>query len=76
MPREDAATKARRLLVEGRVTIRTLSDDLIEARVRGDSARHYDVIWEPSGWSCDCDALSRCSHTRAVQLVVLEPRTA
>jgi hypothetical protein len=37
MPREDAATKARRLLAEGRLTVRVLSEHLIEARVRGDS---------------------------------------
>jgi uncharacterized Zn finger protein len=74
MPREDAATKARRLLGEGRVTIRTLEQDLIVARVRGDSAREHEVTWEPSGWACPCDALSRlCSHTQAVMLVVLEP---
>lgn len=73
MMREDAATKARRLLSEGRVTIGLLSDDEIRAEVRGDSARTYAVIWSPGGWSCPCDALSRCSHVRAVQLVTLEP---
>ena len=67
---EDAATKARRLLGEGRVTIRCLSDDAIAADVRGDSGLHR-VTWTPSGWACDCDALRRCSHIRATQLVVL-----
>lgn len=74
MVREDAHMKARRMLSEGRVTIRGLSDDLIRAEVRGDSARRYDVSWTPAGWSCPCDAaLTRCSHVQAVQLVVLEP---
>ncbi len=74
LPREDAATKARRLLGEGRVTVRHLSDDRIEASVRGDSARLYSVTWTPAGWSCPCDALmAHCSHVRAAQLVVLEP---
>jgi hypothetical protein len=44
MPREDAA-KARRLLAEGRITLRELSDDRIRAEVRGDSARLYLVEW-------------------------------
>jgi hypothetical protein len=38
MPREDAATKARRLLAEGRLTLRVLSEHVTEANVRGDSA--------------------------------------
>jgi uncharacterized Zn finger protein len=73
-PREDAQTKARRLLAEGRVTLRHLEPDRIGASVRGDSACVYRVGWEPSGWHCDCAAVSiRCSHVRAVMLVVLEP---
>ena len=75
MPREDAGGKSRRLLAEGRVTIRTVTPDRITASVRGDSAAIYRVGWEPSGWYCDCPALGRrCSHVRAVQLVTLEPR--
>lgn len=74
MPREDAAAKARRLLAEGRVTVRTITTDQIVAEVRGDSARAYSTRWDPGGWHCDCDALSRCSHVRAVQLITLEPK--
>ena len=71
--REDAASKARRLLAEGRVTMRVITTDEIVAEVRGDSARTHSTGWDPGGWYCDCDARSRCSHVRAVQLVVLEP---
>jgi uncharacterized Zn finger protein len=71
MPREDAQTKARRLVSEGRVTIRRIRDDLIAAHVRGDTAEVYAVTLEPDGWSCGCPALGRCSHVRAVQLVTL-----
>jgi uncharacterized Zn finger protein len=74
--REDARTKARRLLGEGRVTVRCLGPDVIVARVRGDSAREYSVAWDPVGWSCPCAALGRCSHIIATQLVVLEPLPA
>jgi hypothetical protein len=72
--REDARARAKRLLAEGRVTIRRIGPDGILARVRGDSAREYLVAWDPAGWACPCDAAIRCSHIIAVQLVVvLEP---
>jgi hypothetical protein len=71
--REDAHSKARRLLAEGRVTISFVGKNEILAAVRGDSARRYVVAWDPSGWSDDCDAVGKCSHIQAVQLVVLEP---
>jgi uncharacterized Zn finger protein len=70
---ENAQAKARRLLSEGRVTVRTVSDLAIVANVRGDSAAVYLVTWSPAGWSCSCPALSRCSHIGAVQLCVLAP---
>jgi uncharacterized Zn finger protein len=70
---EDAAMKARRLLAEGRLILRIISDDLIRANVRGDSAKVYAVRWTPSGWSCPCEAVGRCSHIMATMLVVLEP---
>jgi hypothetical protein len=73
MPREDARSKAHRLLSEARVTIRTIGPDVIVARIRGDSAREYLVTWDPAGWHCPCDALGPCSHILATQLVVLEP---
>jgi len=56
------------------VTIGFVGEDEIMAGVRGDFARRYVVRWDPSGWSCDCDAVRTCSHIRAVQPVVLEPR--
>jgi uncharacterized Zn finger protein len=72
--RENAATKARRLLAEGRLTVRFVGDDRIWASVRGDSAERYAVEWQPSGWWCSCPAASRCSHIRAVQLVTVVRR--
>jgi uncharacterized Zn finger protein len=70
---ENAQAKARRLCAEGRVTIRTVTDLAIVAKVRGDSAAIYHVTWSPAGWTCSCPALTRCSHIGAVQLVVLAP---
>jgi uncharacterized Zn finger protein len=77
MPRETAQLKATRLAGSGRVTVRHVSDAEISATVRGDSARCYWVTWSPAGWTCSCPAgiasMIRCSHARAVMLVVLEP---
>lgn len=70
---EPVPLKASRLAGSGRITLRTLADDLVVARVRGDSARVYSTGWDPSGWWCTCAAQRRCSHIAAVQLVVLEP---
>ena len=77
--RENAALKARRLLVEGRVRILAAHEDhgYLSAQVRGDSARVYVVSYEATtGWTCSCPAISvRCSHVLACQLlVVMEPR--
>jgi hypothetical protein len=69
--RERVPVKARRLLSEGRVTIRFVGDDRIWATCRGDSAEVYAVEWTPAGWWCSCPALSRCSHVQAVMLVTV-----
>jgi len=71
--REGARSKARRLLSEGRVTLRRIGSDAIIAHVRGESAGEYLVTWDPAGWHCPCDALGRCSHILATQLITLEP---
>ena len=73
--RENSQVKAARLCASGRVAIRSITDDMITATVRGDSGRVYEVVLDPAGWHCPCDAASiRCSHVQAVQLVTLEPR--
>jgi uncharacterized Zn finger protein len=76
--RENAAAKARRLLVEGRVRVLCASEDdgYVNAEVRGDSASVYTVSYEAdAGWHCDCATRGVCSHIRALQLVVgVEPR--
>jgi hypothetical protein len=71
--RENRDTKARRLLVEGRVGVRYVGPLGVRASVRGDSAMIYPVTYEPGPdtWSCACPVRSRCSHIAAVMLVVL-----
>jgi uncharacterized Zn finger protein len=79
--RETAATRARRLLIEGRVMLQRIDDHGLLASVRGDSGAVRSVAFHLGQWSCDCPARGeRCAHVRAVQLVVAidlrEPRTS
>lgn len=73
--RENAATKARRLLTEGRVTVLIRDRVHLEAVVRGDSGIEHRVAHDfTAGWTCDCEATafkSSCSHVQALQLIVL-----
>jgi hypothetical protein len=71
--RENAASKGRRLLVEGRLRIRSAGPAVIVATCIGDSAEVYHVGYEPGGWHCSCPALTRCSHLTALMLVTLRP---
>ena len=66
--RETAATKARRYLAEGRITLIDVAEFRVSARVRGDG-RIYDAGYRNGAWSCTCPARSdACSHLRALRL--------
>jgi uncharacterized Zn finger protein len=69
--REDAPSKALRLLAEGRISILQVSDSRVLAMCRGDSAAAYWVEWAGGRWTCTCPAIGRCSHALAVQRVVV-----
>lgn len=70
--RENAATKAMRLLTSGRVLIRLAGSAGIEALVRGDSASMRRVTYSGGAWSCTCPGRGDgCSHIRAVMAVTL-----
>jgi hypothetical protein len=70
--RENARTKAHRLLVEGRVQIVRLDEHGCLALVRGDPGEIRTVRFDRA-WTCDCPALSYCSHAMACALVVVVP---
>ncbi len=74
--REDAKTKAVRLLEEGRVSILRLDRRGSWAVVRGDSAGLYEVSFDHARWRCTCPSLGPCSHAIAVQRVVIAPGSA
>jgi uncharacterized Zn finger protein len=68
---EDAASKGRRYLVEGRLHICHADGRRILARCRGDSGAIYPVGLERDSWFCTCPAKRRCSHMMALMLVTL-----
>jgi len=67
------AAKAALLRQEARLQILFATDQVISARVRGDSGI-YDVRWDRlEGWHCTCAAWGRCSHVEAVASVTMRP---
>jgi uncharacterized Zn finger protein len=78
MPRENARSRATRLLTERRVMIVRVLPTSVLAMVRGDSGELREVRWDPrGGWSCTCPALGFCAHGHAVaSVVVVPPATA
>jgi hypothetical protein len=72
--REPLDTKAKRYVLEGRLTVHRVDADgpVVEASVRGSGAV-YAVGHDESGWYCGCPARTTCSHLLALQLVVVRP---
>jgi hypothetical protein len=69
MPRENAQSKAHRLLVGGAVSVLEVSPHRCTASVKGDTATHA-VTFDGDRWACDCAAVGPCSHALAVARVV------
>lgn len=70
MSRETVEAKAIRYLAEGRITVRAVSPDVVEADARGNGDAVYTVERAGRRWSCSCAAWQRqCCHVRAVRLV-------
>jgi hypothetical protein len=70
--RENARSRAVRLLAERRVMVLRVLPTSVLAMVRGDSGELREVRWDPRrGWSCSCPAVGLCAHGHAVASVVL-----
>lgn len=69
--RENAATKARRYLLEGRLMIWFVQGQQARARCRGQGYLYELGHDLEHGWWCDCAARTRCSHLIALQSVVI-----
>jgi uncharacterized Zn finger protein len=69
--RENAASKGRRYLCEGRLHVETVHPHGVAATCRGDGVR-YQLGWQPGpGWWCTCPVLTdQCAHLIALRLVV------
>ena len=73
--RENAYSKARRYLIEGRVIVTQVYDGRVAARVRGDG-HIYDAGFNAGAWACSCPASTdQCSHLRAIRLVTAPEAT-
>jgi hypothetical protein len=69
MPRENAKSKAVRLLAGGAVSVLEVTHHRCTASVKGDTAIHA-VTFDGDRWACDCAAVGPCSHALAVARVV------
>lgn len=54
LTRENAQAKGERYLLSGRLTIRLVTPERIEAHVKGDSGHIYRVIHDNGLWTCSC----------------------
>jgi hypothetical protein len=70
---ENAHTRGRRLLVEGRLIVTSASPSHIVGRCRGDSGQIHTLTADEGGFTCSCPALRTCAHIVALQLVVIQP---
>ena len=72
---ETTEDKARRLLTEGCLQIRSVDAQWVTATIRGDTGR-YHLGLTPGGWWCSCLTPGpRCSHLTALRLVTIATRT-
>lgn len=67
MTRENALAKGERYLLSGRLTIRLVTPERIEADVKGDSGHTHRVIFDDGLWACSCPAKQRCAHLIALR---------
>ena len=72
MTRENAETKARRYLTEGRLIVHRVDGTSITATCRG-AGEVYNVSYHRGGWLCECPATGRCAHLVALMLVCVAP---
>lgn len=72
---EGAPAKARRYLIEGRLTIAVMTADRLLARCQGDGETYtLGFRFKKNAWFCTCPARSdQCAHLRALRLVVDRP---
>lgn len=75
MSRENAQSKGRRYLGEGRLIVTVANEHAVSALCRGGGAL-YQLGFACGGWSCSCPAKTLCCHLVALQLVTAPRRPA
>jgi hypothetical protein len=68
--------KGRRLLAEGRLTVKVVDSRKVVASCRGDSAEVYGLGFDPNPgtYRFTCAARGRCSYLVTLQLVTTRPK--
>lgn len=72
--RENAQTKGRRYLTEGRLTVAEVDANRVRATCRGQGTVYR--LGHDRGWWCGCPAKGTCCHLVALQLVTVTRRAA
>jgi hypothetical protein len=68
--RENSVAKGRRYVSEGRLVVRQLDGQTVQADVRGGGAI-YSCGHDECGWYCNCATFTdNCCHLQALRLVV------
>jgi hypothetical protein len=73
MTREDARTRGRRLVSEGRLLIRRVDGREVSAICRGESGRIHELGFSRGRFFCGCGARTTCAHLFALYLVTVAP---
>jgi uncharacterized Zn finger protein len=68
MPREDVQAKGRRYVLEGRVQIYRVDDQVVRATVRGQGKVYRYGLDEGDGWWCNCPACHGHACATALQI--------
>jgi hypothetical protein len=74
--REDARTRGRRLVAEGRLLVRRVEGREVSAICRGESGAIHELGFSRGLWFCSCPARGPCAHLYAAWLVVASPGAA
>jgi hypothetical protein len=73
--RENAETKGRRYVAEGRLLVERVDEHGIRASCRGGGSV-YALGHDGVAWFCSCPALGLCAHLIALQLVTVREKLA
>lgn len=74
--REDHLRKGERYLLQGRLNVRLVTPERVEAYCKGDNGHTYRLGHDKGVWTCSCEARGRCAHLVALMRCTNRPGTA